>query len=296
MRFAIYVKGERGIESLGGLRERNLMPVVCVGEKNERAISDFCTKYQISLLIESHPKKPEHIAHVHSFKPELIVCAGYSRILPEALFAGLPYGAINCHGGRLPEYRGASPIPWQIMNGETYGVAYVLKMTQGVDDGSIVAQARYEIAEQNTARDVTDKVTAIFRRLIPDVVECYAKGSPPEGMLQSEENACHWTRRYPEDGLIEWNRLTTRQVVNFIRALDDPYPGAFLVHKGERLIVRRVRVYAKKMAGVPGRCVGKTKDGVLILAVDGAVEILEFIANGKILLGNEFPAQYGETF
>lgn len=296
MKFAIYVKGDRGIQSLDGLQARSLIPSVCVSEKDDPAIAAFCEKSQIPYTVENRPKQQAHIEFLRDQELDLLVCAGYSKILPGELFEHLPHGAINCHGGRLPEYRGASPIPWQIINGESYGIANILRMTEGIDDGPILAQGRYEIEEHDTARSVTDKVSAIFRQIVPDVVECYARGEIPAGTPQDEKYACHWTRRYPEDGLIPWDKLTVRQVVNLIRALDDPYPGAFIVREGQRIVLRRARIFDHQMAGVPGRCVGKTPEGALILALDGAVEILEFVQNGKLFSGDKFPARYGETF
>jgi methionyl-tRNA formyltransferase len=169
-------------------------------------------------------------------------------------------------------------------------------MTKGVDDGPILAQEPYGIGADETARHITDKVSAIFERLIPEVVERYAKDDPPEEAPQDGKNACRWTRRKPEDGLIRWGDLTVRQAVDLVRALDDPYPGAFIMCKGEPLIIRRARPYIRKVMGIPGRFVGRTEDGCLILAKDGAVEILEFARKGKAFPGVRFPASYGETF
>lgn len=295
-KFVLYVKGERGVSSLSGLLARELRPVLCVSENENETIFDLCQEASISFTTEATPRKPEHIHYVHALKPDLLVCAGYSKILPEALFAPFPCGGINCHGGRLPQYRGASPIPWQIINGESQGTAYLLTLTPGIDDGPILAQEHYSIGPDETAREVTDKVTAIFERIVPDVVEQFAHGGKLEGIPQSKEGACHWTRRYPEDGILRWDCLTAQQAVNQIRALDDPYPGAFIMQKGEKVVLSRARVYGRRMAGVPGRYVGKTPDGALILASNGAVEVLEFKRNGKRLAGTLLEARYGETF
>ncbi len=296
MRYAVYVKGERGFYSLKGLLARKLIPVVCVGEERERAIAKLCKKSKIPYIIEKSPGTKAHIVVTNKRKLDLLVCAGYSRILPEELFLSLRYGAINCHGGRLPQYRGASPIPWQIINGETYGIAYVIKMTKDIDNGPMLAQERYEIKENDTARNITDKVTKIFYRIVPKVVKLYASDNPPKGAPQDERDACRWTRRYPDDGIIAWNRLTAKQVVNLIRALDDPYPGAFLLRKKEKVVIRRARVFDKLVMGIPGRFIGRTSHGALILATDGAVEVLEFAYKGKHFPGNEFPGRYGETY
>jgi methionyl-tRNA formyltransferase len=296
MRFVIYTKAERGLFSLRSLLDRKLVPVLCVSEDGERQTTALCEGAGVPVIVEKSPKKAEHIAAVHAYKPDLLVCAGYSKILPGALFEPLPLGGVNCHGGKLPEYRGASPIPWQIINGERAGAAYVLRMTPGIDDGPVLATEPYTIEPDDTARTVTDKVTSIFSRIVPDVVEAYSKGAPPAGRPQPDGVACHWTRRVPSDGEIDWAASTAQQVVDLARSLDDPYPGAFFNHNGTKIVVRRVRAHAHKMAGVAGRCVGRTGDGLLILARDGAVEVLTADLNGTRVNGRDLPVKYGDTF
>lgn len=295
MKYAIYIKGERGTACFNALINKKMLPILCVSEKSEPHIEKLCKENGITYTAESTPKSAKHITFVKQFKLDLLVCAGYSKILPKALFSELPYGGINCHGGKLPEYRGASPIPWQIIRGETTGAAYVLRLTENIDDGPILASETYEIAPDDTARELTDKVVEIFTRLIPDTVALYFKGTPPRGQKQNEQLACHWTRRYPEDGLIEWDKLTVTQAVNLIRGLSEPYPGAFTFHNQQKLIITRARPYPYKMAGVPGRVVGKTPSGFLVLAIDGAVEILALRKNKDSINSTAYPIQYGSN-
>jgi len=295
MRYVVYTKGQRGVFSLRALLERDLVPVLCVSEDGDAATAALCGGAGVPQVVEKKPGRPEHIALVHEHSPELLMCAGYSKILPAALFEPLKYGGINCHGGRLPAYRGASPIPWQLIQGETSGRAYVLRMTSGIDDGPILASEPYTIEPEDTARHVTDKVTSIFSRIVPNVVAQFAEGRPPAGEPQVGE-PCHWTRRVAEDGLIDWERQSVKQVVDLARALDDPYPGAFVRKGAEKIVIRRARPFARQMAGIPGRFVGRSADGALILATDGAVEILSFERGGAVAGGREFPAVYGDTF
>jgi methionyl-tRNA formyltransferase len=296
IRFVIYTKAERGIASISALIARRLVPALCVSEDGEKSTLAICDKHGIPYLIEKKPKQPAHIEAVHKSGVDLLVCAGYSKILPGALFEPLPLGGINCHGGRLPQYRGASPIPWQIIQGETSGAAYVLRMTPGVDDGPVLASEPYTIEADDTARTVTNKVTAIFSRIVPDVVQKFVEGRPPAGTAQDEAEACHWTRRTPADGEIDWRNSTAKQVVDLVRALDDPYPGAFVMHNGTKLIIRRARKHARRMAGVAGRCVGRTTEGTLVLARDGAVEVLSVAQSGVLMPGRDMPVVYGDTF
>ena len=296
IRFVIYTKAERGLFSLNALHARGLVPTLCVCEDGDQQTIALCERACIPYLIEKTPRSAGHIAAVHEYKLDLLVCAGYSKILPAALFDPLPFGGINCHGGRLPQYRGASPIPWQILRGETAGVAYVLRITPGIDDGPVLASEPYSIEPDDTARTVTDKVTAIFSRIVPDVVQTYVEGKPPVGEPQSGDEPCHWTRRTPADGQIDWSGSTVKQVVDLVRGLDDPYPGAFVMHAGNKLIIRRARAYSRRMAGIAGRCVGRTPEGTLVLASDGAVEVLAFERDGVVSEGRDFPVSYGDTF
>ena len=296
MRFVIYTKAERGLASLSALLKRDLVPALCVSEDGDTATVGLCRERNVPVVIEKKPKQAGHIEAVHKAGAELLVCAGYSKILPAALFEPLKLGGINCHGGRLPQYRGASPIPWQIIQGETVGAAYVLRLTAGIDDGPVLATEPYSIDAADTARRVTDKVTAIFSRIVPEVVQAFAHGRAPAGVPQSEEGACHWTRRVPADGEIDWRGSTVKQVVDLVRALDDPYPGAFVMHKGARIIVRSARRFDRMMAGVPGRCIGRTAEGLLILARDGAVEILNVETDGVRMPAQQTSIAYGDTF
>lgn len=296
IRFVIYTKAERGLFSLRSLIERGLTPALCVSEDGEAETVAMCRAHGVPCLIEKRPKSEAHVEAIRAQRLDLLVCAGYSKILPASLFEPMPHGGINCHGGKLPEYRGASPIPWQILRGETSGAAYVLRMTAGIDDGPVLATESYSIEPHDTARSVTDKVTAIFSRIVPDVVQMYVDGRPPAGTPQAGE-PCHWTRRTPSDGEIDWASSTVKEVVDLVRALDDPYPGAFIMHAGEKFVITRARAHAHRMAGIAGRCVGRTDDGTLILARDGAVEVLAYRATGGVTgSGRSLPVKYGETF
>lgn len=290
MRFVIYTKAERGLFSLRALLERALRPALCVSEDGDAATLAMCHAAGIPTLIEKRPKSAAHVTAIAEQRLDLLVCAGYSKILPAALFEPMPSGGVNCHGGKLPEYRGASPIPWQILRGERGGAAYVLRMTAGIDDGPILASEPYTIEPHDTARSVTDKVTAIFSRIVPDVVQMFVDGRPPQGTPQVGE-PCHWTRRTPADGEIDWAALTVHEVVDLVRALDDPYPGAFVMHGDRKWVITAARPHRHRMAGIAGRCVGRTAAGTLILARDGAVEILGYRGDAA-----EWPVKYGDTF
>lgn len=269
-----------------------LAPAYIFAQSRDENLSAIAGVRNVEVVLCSSPRDPAHLAMLRRLKPDLIVASGYSKIIPAEILRIPTMGAINCHGGRLPFYRGAAPIPWQIMRGEKEGGAYVLEMTEGIDDGPILASEMYPIGENETARDIVNRVDTIFSRLVPMVVGSFMSGTPPGPRPQPSGDACLWTRRYPKDGLVEWNRLTAREVRDFVRALDDPYPGAFTFCNAKRVEIKRVEIPDPPVCGVSGRFVGVRSGGPLIIAKDRAVCLLSYTVDG---VKNEvFPGKYGD--
>ena len=292
MNWIFYAKGQRGLEVLKSVLKNKLAPRAIVLEKEDQRFISLCIDNNIEIIICSVPKENAHIEKIKLFKPELILMAGYSKIMPPKLLDFPNHGVINCHGGKLPEYRGASPVPWQIINGETKGAAYILQVKKGVDDGPVIAEQAYDILPEDTATDLTGKISAIFAEIVPQVLEEYAKGSPPTQKPQEEANAAYWTRRVPEDGKILWEQMTAREVVNLVRGLTPPYPGAFTVINGQKVVFHKVIVHPLKICGVPGRYVGRKSDYPTIICKDRSVGIERMSINNN--LESTFPAQYGD--
>lgn len=292
MKFILYAKGVRGLLVTKSLLSVGLVPCAVVIEKSDDDLKELCRQYNVEIKLCSKPKDKTHFDWLNNRKPDLLVAAGYSKIIPAEILNVPSMGAINCHGGRLPYYRGASPIPWQIINGETEGAASVLVMTENIDDGPMLSTEKYPIGQSETARDITDRVNKIFAKLIPKVVRQYAEGNPPVPQPQPDGQACIWTRRYPRDGLILWNTMTSQEVVNLIRGLDEPYPGAFTYFRGGKIVIKKAIVHPTMIRGVPGRFVGSREGLPTIIAKDVAVGILSFSVNNC----NDvpFPLKYGD--
>jgi len=291
--FIFYGKSERGFRSLKSIYEHGYVPSFVFLEKYDDNFVKWLRGNKLDFSICPTPKDLDHLQQVGVIKPDVLVCAGYSRIFPQSLISSANWGVINCHGGRLPNYRGASPIPWQIINGESHGCAYVLKMTEGIDNGPILAEREYEISPSDTARAVTDKVLDIFSDILPSVMDQIAElRDIPKGVSQNEFGAVRWGRRYPEDGKIDWSQPVT-QVYNLIRALDHPYPGAYLEFENMRIKIWRASTPNQIIRGVPGRVVGKTSSSTLVLCGDGVIQIDNIEIAGERQTGNFLPFGYG---
>jgi methionyl-tRNA formyltransferase len=211
-----------------------------------------------------NPNEPDFVAAAAGLRVDLSVMAGYSRILGKDLLSIPPRGTINLHGGRLPDYRGASPMNWQIINGEAAGACTILHADEGIDTGAILAEAPYPIGPDATAGEVMARTLEIFPGLLLEVVSGLA-GGQLRGIPQDPAAGRYWSKRYPWDGEIDWERMTDREVHNLVRGLNGPgLPGAFSSLGGERVVIHSTRVLEETICGPPGRIALKLRDGVAV--------------------------------
>ncbi|MRS11745.1 MAG: methionyl-tRNA formyltransferase [Actinobacteria bacterium] len=165
------------------------------------------------------------IDQVRGMAPDLIMVSSYSMLLGEDVLSIPPYGAINVHGALLPEYRGANPIQWALLNGERQTGVTMHYMTADLDAGDVVAQIRVPIS-------FTDTWCDIHRRCISATAEMLAREIPAilsatnRRLPQDSSRARCYPRRTPEDGAIDWDQPSV-YTYNLIRALVAPHPGAF---------------------------------------------------------------------
>ena len=180
------------------------------------------------------------LAALLPLRPDLVVLAGYGPILRGATLELAAHGAINLHGGKLPEYRGSSPLNWALINGDTSFTISVIQVDRGVDTGDVLLERTFPIAPADTIADLHRVANANFPEMLVEVIDGLAAG-PLRGRKQDERSAAYYPLRFPDDGLLLWDLVTAAQAHNRIRALTDPYPGAFSF-----VANRRVRLLGSK--------------------------------------------------
>ena len=290
MKTILYAKGSRGLAVLKGMIENDSIPETIIIEKEEVEIIQIATQKRIKLEITKQINDETHLNFVGKQTPDLMIAAGFSKIFSKKLLEIPNIATINCHGGRLPRYRGASPIPWQIINGETFGSCYILKMQEGIDDGEIYFEKEYSIDPKDDATSVTLKCNEIFRKAIPQVIKQINIGNVSL-RKQENEGVRIWTRRKPEDGLIEFTKLSSIQINNLVRGLKSPYPGAFFWIGDNKIIVQEISLPNIDYHGIPGRYVGMRSGKPIIIAKDRGIAIEKIVIAGQ----NDscFPPKYG---
>lgn len=213
------------------------------------------------------------------------------RILPEKLFTIPSFGSINLHGSLLPKYRGAAPINWALINGETETGLTTFFLKKKVDTGNIIYQEKTQIGQDETFDDLYQRLSEMAGPMIEKTIDLIESGSYKE-MVQDNSLAIPAPKIKPADCLINWAK-SAKDVNNFIRGLSS-IPGAFTYFRGKKLKIFRASVCNletdKKYN--PGQII-KDKHRLIVAGSSGNVEILQLLPEGKAkMTGGEFIRGY----
>jgi methionyl-tRNA formyltransferase len=215
-------------------------------------------------------RDPESVAAIKAMGPDVIVVAAYGQILPREVLELPKYGCVNIHASLLPAYRGAAPITWAIINGETLTGITIMQMDEGLDTGAILAQESIPIGPRDTTGALTEKLSQIGSRLIVDTLSRIEAGEI-KAVPQDPGKATLAPPLKKEDGLIDWE-LTAEDIHNRVRGLS-PWPGAFSFLNGGLVKVLETQVVTGS-AG-PGMLTSQGKDS---LAVGTGKELLRIVS------------------
>jgi len=221
----------------------------------------------LPLLRPADVNDPAALAWVRGLRPDLVVLAGYGQIVRRPFLELASRGCINLHGGRLPQYRGSSPMNWALIRGEKEFTVSVLQVDEGVDTGDVLAERTFPIGPDDTIADLQTTANRAFPGMLVEVVGQVAAGTL-RPRRQDEAEAAYFPLRFPDDGLILWDLHTAEQIHNRIRALTDPYPGAFTSWNGRRIKLLRSKLAGGIYHGEPGRVYRKGPQGLLVCAAD----------------------------
>lgn len=286
---AVFAKGERGLRCLTAMAAAGYLPTAVLAESGDAGVTSWASSQGVRLMAD-----PKDLLQADL---DVLVLAGYTRILREPLLSHARLGTLNLHGGKLPEYRGASVINWQIINGEIEGGVSVIFADEGIDTGDIAAEARYPILPSDTIREVTEKTLALFPKLLVEVLRAVESGTAVR-KKQSLRDGCYYHKRMPEDGCIRWRAMTAEGVHNLVRALTAPLPGAFAFLDGKKVSIWATRVLDENFRGLPGRVVRHFPDGFVVMAADRGILLTDFSVEGLDRSGAEefFKRRVGRDF
>ena len=158
------------------------------------------------------------LAQLTAYHPNVFIIAGYSTIFKAPLLAIPSLGTLNLHAGPLPEYRGGSPLNWQIINGESKAGISVIRVDEGIDTGPVLAETIIEIGPRDTIRDLHDRANDLFPGLVVEAIT-RLKSKDPLGRVQTDANAQYWHQRSDVDGHLDFRHMRAVEADRMIRAI-----------------------------------------------------------------------------
>jgi methionyl-tRNA formyltransferase len=219
------------------------------------------------------------LGRLTDLSPDVATVVAYGRLLPRRVLETAPLGFVNAHFSLLPAYRGAAPVQRAIMDGaRTTGVSIML-LTEGMDEGPVLAAERVPIEEEDTAGALGERLAEAAARLLPDVLDAMARGVA-RARPQDHAHATYAPKITRDEARIDWTR-SAEDMRNLVRALD-PEPGAWTTWRETRLLVRRAAV-ARAPRGLAPGCIA-VGDEVVVGCGVGALALLVVQPAGKLAM------------
>ena len=211
-------------------------------------------------------------AKIAALQPDLILSVYYRNMIGTKILDLPPLGAWNMHGSLLPGYRGRAPINWAVLHGEPRIGMTLHRMVKSADAGAMVDQEGVDIGPRDTAEQAFRKVLPCARKVLARQIDALLAGKAKE-TPQDESKVTYFGGRKPEDGRINWGQ-TSKQIFNLIRAVTDPYPGAFTDVGPTRLMVwwgETDSAATRGRRGAPGEILSLAP--LVVATADGALEL-----------------------
>jgi methionyl-tRNA formyltransferase len=227
---------------------------------------------ELPLLQPTKMKDPLFLEALASWKADLIAVAAFGRILPSAVLKLPPKGCINVHGSLLPKYRGAGPIQWAIINGETETGITTMLMDEGMDTGAILLQDRIAITPEDTAGTLSPRLAELGGRMLIETIKRLKAGTlVPRPQDHSQTTLAPLLKK--EDGLIDWT-LGATAIANRVRGLS-PWPSAYTFAGEDRWTIWRTIAATEQAKASPGTVTQVTKDAIHVATGNGVLVLME---------------------
>ena len=252
--FAYNVLGKVGFEALLKYGYEICALVTHEDNPNEKiyfeSVATLAEKKGIKVFKSASLNTPEFIQTIKSLKPDVLFSFYYRQMISDDILSIVNGKAYNLHGSLLPKYRGRSPLNWAVLHGETEAGVTLHKMVKKADRGEIVDQQGFDILEEDDICTLQPKMSnaasILLERALPAILAGTEKLIP-----QDESKASYFGGRKAEDGIIHWEK-SAKEINDLIRAVTDPFPGAFTFYNGRKIIIWSAKVLATPDGHKPG--------------------------------------------
>jgi methionyl-tRNA formyltransferase len=255
-----------------------LLAVMTVDDRSDtRTVYDdfvtFSTDNKVKIRVARNRAESENI--VDELRPDLCIVVGWYWLFSNEILRKVRRGFVGIHNSLLPKYRGGSPLVWAMINGEKKTGLSLFSMSEGIDNGLVWAQKSVTIGHNDYVSDVLEKLEKNALHLLEEKYILLIRGKLRPSK-QNERYATYCAQRFPADGLINWN-LPAKRVYNFIRAQSHPYPGAFTLFEGKKLVIWKAHLQTMTYYGTPGQVARVANDGVYVICGDQKPIVLDVV-------------------
>lgn len=243
----------------------------------QSAIKKYAVEQGIKVLQPKNLKAPEFVEELKALKADLQIVVAF-RMLPEVVWNMPPMGTVNLHGSLLPRYRGAAPINWAVINGDTETGVTTFKLKHEIDTGDMIFQERMPIGENETVGEVHDRMMELGANTILKTVQAL-ESDDYQLLPQDATQVSKAPKLHRETCEIDFN-LSTKKVHDFIRGLS-PYPTAWTTLEGLKLKIYKTTKELIEHDDTPGRFISDNKHYCKIATIDGYLNVEELQLQGK---------------
>ena len=279
------------VESLRALIEGgyNVVAVITMPDKpmgrhgsvlQPSPVKQYALEQGLKILQPANLKDPDFIEELRSLQADLQIVVAF-RMLPEVVWNMPPLGTFNAHASLLPKYRGAAPINWAVINGDTETGITTFFLKHEIDTGDIIQQVRIPIEETDNVEIVHDKLMLLSGKLVTETVDNIIAGTV-KAIPQDEIKDCDLTpapKIFRDTCRINWNQ-TTKKVYDFIRGLS-PYPAAWTTLNGKAVKIYEAEKVENSSIQKPGTIRTDGKTNMEIATADGFLNVKTLQLEGK---------------
>ena len=225
----------------------------------------------------------EFLEEIKKLNPDIICVVAYGKIIPKTILDIPKYGCINVHGSLLPKYRGAAPIQWAVLNGDSVTGVTTMYMNEKMDEGDIILKEEVEIGENETTGELWEKLSKLGSKLLVKTLRQIEEGTAPR--IKQDSNFTLAPMLNKEIAKIDWGNMTSSKIKNLVRGLNQ-IMGAYSYIDNKKIKFWKVKIqeeYNKSEEITPGTIIEvNSKTGVLVIkTIDSAIAVQEIQAENS---------------
>lgn len=206
-------------------------------------VKEAALRHSLPVFQPQRVKTADFYQLLQELNPDVIVVVAFGQLLSKEILFAPPYGCINVHASLLPRYRGAAPLHWAVVNGETETGVTTMHMNEGLDTGDMIFKEKITVSDLDNTGLVHDKLAQLGGEVLVATIKALEEGTAPR-IPQEEQDATYAPLLNKEHELINWQR-TVEEVHNQIRGMN-PWPGAHTHLEHKRLKVRATQIFTTK--------------------------------------------------